>query len=288
MPDQATPLAYAGSLFGSGQGFQSKPVYYAYGNQPFGGATLQGGIPAFNPREQEFFSQYPYNVSYPYGSPAQGTAAPEGVFSGGRTSAFFGPSGVPYSELQSSGDREYQRIIDSYNRQRQFSDIAYGQFRNVLGQQLGTVQAGFAEAQDALSQQGQAARQRALDRESQLAAELSSRSGGFGDQYAFNRRGLADATTRQLASIDEGIGRLYSDLALSRTSATTNVLGSLGQSYLAQADDYLTFLSQERSLLGGYQPNSANPRDYSGLYNLLGSVANIGGYVAGKKIEAGS
>ncbi len=270
-------------FFGGSQGFQSNPAYYAYGNNPYGGnASFSGGLAATTPRENEFFSQYPYNVSYPYGSPAGATAAPEGVFSGGRTSAFFGPSGVPYDEL-SPGDRNYHRTVDAYNQQRQFSDLAYGQFRNVVGQQRQEIERGFNDAFDYTERQGETARSRALDREDQLASELSSRSGGFDAQYAYNRRGLADATTRQLSAIDEGIGRLYSDLSLSRTSATTNVLGSLGQSYLAQADDYLTFLQQERSLLAGQQAQVGSQKDYSGLYNLLGSVTQGISYIAGNK-----
>jgi hypothetical protein len=233
-------------------------------------------------KEIEFFKKGDYAISYPGGSPAAGTLPQDpNLFSGPRFSSFFGPTGVPYSEL-SSGDRSFMRITDAYNLQRLFTDEAFGQYRAGLGQQQERIQQGFDEAQAHLQTAGRSARRTALEREQQLSSEMSARTGGRTYAYDYMRRGLAADTTRTLADIEESLGQLYSGLALQRTGAESGVLGLQASSYLQHADTYQDLLAQQFSLLGGYAPSSARQRDDSGLYDLAGSIAGAAGYYFGQ------
>lgn len=233
------------------------------------------------PRETEFFQQGLYPITYPGGSPAGSTQQP-GVYGGPRFSPFFGPSGLPYDQL-SSGDRAYHRIVDAINLQRGFTDTSYANVRDLIGAQAGSIGRGFDEAQNYVGQFGQNARRQALEREDQLAAQYQGQTGGRSYAYDYARRGLSADTTRALSAIDEQIGQLYSGLALQRAGQESGIYGNLATTYLQQLDTYQQLLAQQFSLLGGYAPESSGGRDYSGLYNLAGSLAQAGSYYAANK-----
>lgn len=241
--------------------------------------------PGLTEREFNYFDVPGLAAQSPYGSPAEVTQYAGG---GPRSSAYFGPSGIQYETLD-KGTRDIHRILDQTNLQRLYTDQSYDRFRGALGEQLGEVDRGFAEAFGYADKQGGLARRRTLDRETQLASEISARSGGRGYAEDYMRRGLAADTSLQLAQIDEGIARMYSDLALGRTGARTNVLGSLAQSYLGQADDFFNLYQSEQALLQGHPALMQKQRDYSGLYNLIGAgLGAAGTYFGLKSLGGGS
>lgn len=243
---------------------------------------MANGSSGITQKEKDYFSTY-FPSFAPGGSPAASTVpADPQLFSGPRFSPYFGPTGAQYDAL-SPADRTYHRITDQYNLQRLFTDQAFAQARSGLQEQLETVRSGFGEATAALDRQGGAARRRALEREQQISAEMQARTGGRSYAYDYMRRGLAADTTRALADIEESLGSLYSGLALQRTGMELGVLGNISTSYLQQAETYQDLLAQQFSLLGGYQPQGARDRDYSGLYNLGGSLVNAAGYYFGQK-----
>lgn len=232
-------------------------------------------------KERETFATDPFYSQYFGGrSPAAATQAEGADFGGPRFSAFFNPSGYPYSSL-SSGEVVRHQIIDQFNLQRGLTDAAYSQARAGMGDQLGRVGAGFEEARGYLSTAGNAARRRALEREQQVGAQFEARAGGRGYAADFALRGLAADTTRALVDIDQQIAQMFSGLAIQQTGIESGIMGALSSSYLDQASTYQSLLTQQFSLLGGHAAAQAGGRDNSPLYELLGSLAETGGYIYG-------
>lgn len=193
---------------------------------------------------------------------------------GYRTSLFSDPAGNPYSSYNDPSTIELARIEDKYNLQRLYTDIQFEEGRKDITRQLGAVQQGYGQAENALSRYGRSAKQTALDRETQVAGELSARSGGRSYLYDYYRRGLAADTTRSLQAVDEELAGMFAGLYTQRGLAEAGIIGSRAASYFQQADTYQSLLAQQLAVEKGFAPGQSAPRDYSGLYDLFGSLAN--------------
>lgn len=191
---------------------------------------------------------------------------------GYRTDVFAGPSGIAYSNAE-PGTANLLRLQDKFNQQRLFTDVAFEKGREDISRQFGAIGQGFDKAEGALQRYGRSQRQTALDRETQLAGELSARSGGQSYLYDYYRRSLSQDTTRSLMQVDEQLGQLFAGLYTQRGLTEAGILGSRAGTYLQQADVYQSLLGQQVSAELGYAPGDQGPRDYSGIYELIGSLS---------------
>lgn len=149
--------------------------------------------------------------------------------------------------------------------------------RQATQQRLG----GFDTARREASRLGRGAKQSALDRERQLLGRasqgLASRGLGGTTIGANLERGIASGTNREMSNIDEGMARMFGDLALGRSGA--EAAGTEALSGLAgQRGDLMSGLAQMgimRDLFGASPFGGGGPmpgREASFGQNLLGGL----------------
>ena len=149
--------------------------------------------------------------------------------------------------------------------------------RQATQQRLG----GFDTARREASRLGRGAKQSALDREQQLLGRasqgLASRGLGGTTIGANLERGIASGTNREMSNIDEGMARMFGDLALGRSGAEAAGTEALS-GFAGQRGDLMSSLAQMgimRDLFGASPFGGGGPmpgREASFGQNLLGGV----------------
>ena len=126
----------------------------------------------------------------------------------------------------------------------QRNDFFQGLRRNKLQTALKELGGGFDDAGKQLSRSGNVAKRDVGIQEDLSRGRLEQNifNTGFGNSSikANAERGLGSDTSRRLAEIDQGLGRLFSNLAIQRAQATTQVRGQIADTFGQQG------LAQER------------------------------------------
>lgn len=123
-------------------------------------------------------------------------------------------------------------IYGSFMKDPNYSPLrGEGMFKDAIG----SIQGGFREAKGNLSMAGTTARQAVATGGARTAAGMqqSMMSRGLFGTTAFDnaQRGISSDVSRNLASVNESVGRMMSGLATQRGLATAQAQQSLGQFY---------------------------------------------------------
>lgn len=195
--------------------------------------------------------------------------------------------GLGASKAKKEQRRARRAALSAAQRNQQLTHEFGLKEQNELMKGLEAALGGFDTARGEVGRTGRASKRRAVESgeqlQSQIAQTLQNTGFGSNSSLAANAaRGIRADTQRALAGVDEGLGRMFSDLAVGRGQAEMSGRSQIAGSIANQGNELRNINRDIAAAFGARSFSGQTPGvDLSGLAGLLAMLGGGGGAAGG-------